>query len=510
MNFKNTAVRFREKEGFAYVFLVLYALILLLWYSYTTSPLYNRIGFDSEIFKIMGIGILEGKVPYRDLFDHKGPVIFFINALGQLIVPGRTGLFLLQTVSLSCAFALMYKISRLFSSVKKSVAVALLIGLFMTAFGAGGNQVEEWELPWQLLAVYLALKYLLGFEKNPIHPPVYTLIYGICFGIVSFTRLNDGALIAGMMIGFAAFLILKKQQKQLPLNIALFLLGWALTAVPILLYFGLNGALSEFFYGSYTHNFLYAADQYSLKNVLIHIARLAVPFAVLFYDVIKHRRTERIPVVTGLVFAALTMGMAFFDHYYLTLLPLFLMALNIVFSFKKSVFVVLMTVLLFLPFSRFMIWSNGGRFASFVDFSAFSAPRLQLKNENEFFVSVMDDMAEIIPQAERAKIWTFNVGTRIILGFFSQELITTPQNRFFLPFQLKFNPEAAAEERAAFLSNPPLWILCGFPSPELPKTLSAAEDPSGIWNDILTGYECVYSKTGNYREKSTVFLLKKK
>lgn len=507
MNFKNTAVRFREKEGFAYVFLVLYALILLLWYSFTTSPLYNRIGSDSAIFKIMGIGILEGKVPYRDLFDHKGPVIFFINALGQLISPGRAGLFLLQTVSLSCAFVLIYKISRLFSSVKKSVAIALLIGLFMTALGVGGNQVEEWELPWQLLSVYLALKYLLGFEKNPIHPPVYTLIYGICFGIVSFTRLNDGALIAGMMIGFAAFLILKKQQKQLPLNIALFLLGWALTAVPILLYFGLNGALSEFFYGSYTHNFLYAADQYSLTNVLSGIARLAVPFAVLFYDVIKHRRMERIPVVTGLVFAALTMGMAFFDHYYLTLLPLFLMALNIVFSFKKSVFVVLMTVLLFLPFSRFMIVSNGGRFASFVDFSA---PQLQLKNENEFFVSVMDDMAEIIPQAERSKIWTFNVGTRIIVGFFSQELMTTPQNRFFIPIHLKFNPEAAAEERAAFLSNPPLWILCGFKTPELPKTLPAAEDPSGIWNDILTGYECVYSKTGNYREKATVFLLKKK
>lgn len=512
MNFKNTAVRFREKEGFAYVFLVLYALILLLWYSYTTSPLYNRIGFDSEIFKIMGIGILEGKVPYRDLFDHKGPVIFFINALGQLIVPGRTGLFLLQTVSLSCAFALMYKISRLFSSVKKSVAVALLIGLFMTAFGAGGNQVEEWELPWQLLAVYLALKYLIGFEKNPVHPPVYTLIYGICFGIVSFTRLNDGALIAGMMIGFAAFLILKKQQRQLPLNIALFLSGWALTAVPVLLYFGRNGALSEFFYGSYIHNFLYAADKYSLKNALIRIAQLAVPFAVLFFDVIRHRRTEMVPVVTGLVSAALTMGAAAFEHYYLTLLPLFLMVLNIVFSFKKSVFVVLMTILLFFPFSHFMIVSNGGRFACFVDFSAFSAPRLQVKNKNAFRVSIMDDMSEIIPQAERSKIWVFNIkgGGPITVGLFSQELMTTPQNRFFLPFQLKFNPEAAAEERAAFLSNPPLWILCGFPSPELPKTLPAAEDPSGIWNDILTGYECVYSKTGNYREKATVFLLKKK
>lgn len=57
----------------------------------------------------------------------------------------------------------------------------------------------------------------------------------------------------------------------------------ALPAVPVLLYFGRNGALSEFFYGSYIHNFLYAADKHSLKNALIRIAQLAVPFAVLFF-----------------------------------------------------------------------------------------------------------------------------------------------------------------------------------------------------------------------------------
>ena len=320
-------------------------------------------------------------------------------------------------------------------------------------------------------------------------------------------RLNDGALIGGMMIGFAAFLILKKQQRQLPLNIALFLLGWALTAVPVLLYFGRNGALSEFFYGSYIHNFLYAADKYSLKNALIRIAQLAVPFAVLFFDVIRYRRTERIPVVTGLVSAALTMGGGLHWYYYWTVIPLLLLDFNIIFSVPKKSLAVLLTLLMFVPFSAWLIRGNAGRLVCFIDFSA---PQLQLKNENAFFVSVMDDIAEIIPEADRPKIWSFNTGSKVIIGFFSQELMATPQNRFFIPIHLKFNPEAAAEERAAFLSNPPQWIVCAFKTPELPKTLPAAEDPSDIWNGILTDYECVYSKTGNYREKATVFLLKKK
>ena len=34
---------------------------------------------DSSVFQYIGSSMLDGAVPYRDVFDHKGPLIYFIN-----------------------------------------------------------------------------------------------------------------------------------------------------------------------------------------------------------------------------------------------------------------------------------------------------------------------------------------------------------------------------------------------------------------------------------------------
>ena len=43
---------------------------------------------DSGVFLYIGSRILEGEVPYRGIWDHKGPLIYYINALGIALTPG--------------------------------------------------------------------------------------------------------------------------------------------------------------------------------------------------------------------------------------------------------------------------------------------------------------------------------------------------------------------------------------------------------------------------------------
>ncbi len=43
---------------------------------------------DSGAFLYIGQRILKGDIPYRDIWDHKPPCIFFINALGLFIGRG--------------------------------------------------------------------------------------------------------------------------------------------------------------------------------------------------------------------------------------------------------------------------------------------------------------------------------------------------------------------------------------------------------------------------------------
>ena len=40
---------------------------------------------DANIFFTMGKGMMNGRVLYRDLYDHKGPLLYFIHGIAYLI-----------------------------------------------------------------------------------------------------------------------------------------------------------------------------------------------------------------------------------------------------------------------------------------------------------------------------------------------------------------------------------------------------------------------------------------
>lgn len=110
-----------------YGILTLIAVLFLLIFSYGTSPLFiNNFGIsDSAIFLLIGKGITAGYIPYVDLFDHKGPVMFFIEALGWWISPNRFGNFLLQWLFMGVNLVLIFKMGRLFLE-KNGVGFRLL------------------------------------------------------------------------------------------------------------------------------------------------------------------------------------------------------------------------------------------------------------------------------------------------------------------------------------------------------------------------------------------------
>ena len=60
--------------------------ILFLLICTKSSPLYPFNDWvDSNAFFTMGKGMINGKVLYRDLFEQKGPLLYFIHGLSYLI-----------------------------------------------------------------------------------------------------------------------------------------------------------------------------------------------------------------------------------------------------------------------------------------------------------------------------------------------------------------------------------------------------------------------------------------
>ena len=86
-----------------------------------------------------------GLTLYQSLFDHKGPLLFLINAVG-LRIGGEFGVWLLGVASIFISFWFSFKTCLLFAKrIPSLLAVLSLIPALINCF-EGGNYSEEYAL----------------------------------------------------------------------------------------------------------------------------------------------------------------------------------------------------------------------------------------------------------------------------------------------------------------------------------------------------------------------------
>ncbi len=250
------------------LFFPIISFVFLLIFSSSTSILYNSFTEgDSAIFMLIGKAVLHGKILYKDIFDHKGPILFFIEALGQFIIPGKKGIFLLQFLNLTLVLFFLRKLALLFIK-KEQIWIVILCSLIFLALPiSGGNITEEYNLLFLIIPFYLGIK---DFTKKSMYPIINTFIYGICFSIIIFTRLTNVAPLAALLLTIAIFLIVEKRWTALLKHIGMFLFSFTITTIFISLYFYFNDALYDMFYGTFLFNFKYASVSI-IKYVWGHI-----------------------------------------------------------------------------------------------------------------------------------------------------------------------------------------------------------------------------------------------
>ena len=66
---------------------VLFTVSVIFSLQLNSCPFNNRgVGMDSSIFMYVGRQMTHGMVPYRDMFDHKGIVLYFLEYFGYFQV----------------------------------------------------------------------------------------------------------------------------------------------------------------------------------------------------------------------------------------------------------------------------------------------------------------------------------------------------------------------------------------------------------------------------------------
>ena len=448
MKNSNSKKNFFHYDNPLWAFVIM--LPFLLVFSWSTSPLYLSYGIDSPFFQIIGLGITQGKVPYVDLFDHKGPLIFFIDALGYSTGWGKTAIFFMQWISDSIAFIIFYRIARLMCSTPRRAFVACLLTLIPFAdFIIEGNQCEEWMLPYIGLALLLVLKPVLQGREGEFQA-WKSLVVGLCFAVVFYIRPNDGVMwIGGLYFGLFLLWIVRGNARAILPNVGAFILAFILVTAPIFAYFSSKDALDAWFYGMVIHNMKYASDvPFTAGGIGMIIIPLILVGAMLLLSRRSGRKQLWYLLLPVLVLVEIFIGKRDYYHYLIPFIPY--VAMSFAMCLEKG-----WKLFLWVVCSLFAVFSY--RQCTFI------VKSVQIKGELRELYSQTDALFDLVPEEERNTIWNYNLTTYIddgplphmysLMGAFLHKGIT-PSSPVFAAFDLQF-----VDESYYVQAHEPRWLV---------------------------------------------------
>lgn len=253
--------------------------VLFVFFNSKCSPLYqfNEWG-DPNIYFSMGKGALNGKIIYKDIFDHKGPLIFFLYAAGYLISNDSfTGIFLLEIIALFFNLLFAYKLSRLYLGKPFAFIISILYSLFIFNKTYLGGSAEEFISPiitasfYYFIVYYKYNRYLIEKEIRKI-----MLCQGIFFALVLLTKFNICCYWLPLIVAIGVRL-LKERKYRTAFRYALcFIIGTIIVSIPFIAYFSINSAITDFYFAYIKFNSLYAEidlDLFTLKKILVRFIR---------------------------------------------------------------------------------------------------------------------------------------------------------------------------------------------------------------------------------------------
>ena len=263
------------KKGYYEFGLLVVAWLFVTVFSYTTSPLFHVWGNtpDSPIFQIVGKYWAEGDVPYRDLWDMKGPYILFVNALGYALTGTKTGVFVLQGISLCLTLAVIFRTFLLRLPAAGAFLLTLLSLCGLSYVYEGGNMTEEYLLFPLSLSFYYILRWVDAYEEGGVvrHPVRCAFLYGMVLGLSLMSRLTNALGLCSAVAVIAVTLLRRREYRNFWANAGMFVLGFGATSVPFVAYFYSHAALREMWEATFLFALGYAGNAgMSLSEIGIH------------------------------------------------------------------------------------------------------------------------------------------------------------------------------------------------------------------------------------------------
>ncbi len=215
-----------------------------------------RSDTDSSIFLTIARAMLRGELPYRDLFDHKGLHLYFVDVLGLL-----TDLALIEWICYALAAWFLYRLLLLVVRPRLALFLMILWPLLLlrhSLFGFG-NQAEDFILPAIAYALYYSVSLI---KRNGKVCHFQTLLLGAAIGWGLMMKFNCISVFVAALVLLLWFLCRDGKWTDLALSVLSGLCGLLFSLIPGILYLWKNDLFSSFYDSYILFNSQYAGSSH--------------------------------------------------------------------------------------------------------------------------------------------------------------------------------------------------------------------------------------------------------
>lgn len=321
--------------------LLIISILLLIITVFLQFPENWLLNGDGSVFWYEAGQILKGKVPYRDLWDHKPPLIYFFNALWLLILPAKVQVLRVVSILLSfgTSFFLYISLRRLFNNFACVLLVVLLVTFYLNDgdVDLGFFYTENLQVFFITISFYFFIKWYQNSKKFDL------ALTGLFYSLALLTKQSElGLILVVVVIIFSDAWEAKKLLHISTIkSLSWFFIPLLLPAVGFALYLIINNAWNDFLDQNFTYNRVYIAKVTlssiifdNLYNLFLNFRFLAVVFIlavfvsllqfVWSFSIVKLWQKDKFFVLSLIwsvvSFITIDLSGRSYDHYYLQLL----------------------------------------------------------------------------------------------------------------------------------------------------------------------------------------------
>lgn len=250
-------------------------LVLVTWLNLPWRPDITPFHTDGGFYAYFGRAILHGQIPYRDVWDDKPPLGYYLNALGQWVFgQDAWGVWWSGVVWIfACTVLIFVVVRKLFGVFPAGLSSAIfLAGLMSPQLFEGANLMEVYSLAPQVALIGIAYLFFTHGRKAR---------FAVCAGILTALAflIKQPTIVLGCVSILMMLVSLLAERKIKPMVVAGvgFLCGFVGVVALVAAYWLFNASIGQFIDGGLLQGFSFMGGQgssireyffYALVNVL--------------------------------------------------------------------------------------------------------------------------------------------------------------------------------------------------------------------------------------------------